>query len=159
MEKVFPRDNEIGSPQVFMREHGRGRVVYFPWDVDRTFWEVLCVDHRKLLANAVAWANREEQPVTVSGPGMLDVTAWRQKESIAIHLVNLTNPMAMKGPFRELIPVGEQKVSVRLPAGAKGGKIRLLAADKSVKAARSGPTLTITVPSVLDHEIVAIDLA
>jgi hypothetical protein len=158
MEKVFPRDNEIGSPQVFMREHGRGRVVYFPWDIDRTFWDVLCVDHGKLLANAVAWANREEQPVTVSGQGMLDVTAWRQKESIAIHLVNLTNPMAMKGPFRELIQVGEQKVSVRLPAGAKAGRIRLLAADKGVKAARSGSTLTITVPSVLDHEIVAIDL-
>ena len=84
----------------------KGRVVYFPWDIDRTFWEVLCVDHGKLLRNAVNWATNEEPVVTVTGPGVLDVTVWEQKNSMTIHLVNLTNPMMMKGPFRELIPVG-----------------------------------------------------
>ena len=58
----------------------------------------------------------EEPPVRVYGPGMLDVTVWRQAASMTVHLVNLTNPMMMKGPFRELIPVGEQRVVVRLPA-------------------------------------------
>ena len=28
--------------EVYLRESGMGRVVYFPWDIDRTFWEVLC---------------------------------------------------------------------------------------------------------------------
>ena len=47
---------------------------------------------------------------------------------MTVHLVNLTNPMMMKGPFRELIPVGEQQVVVRLPAGAKATKVHLLVA-------------------------------
>ncbi len=54
------------SPQVFLRETGKGRVVYFPWDIDRTFWEVLSVDHLKLLRNAVAWATNEDPPVDAS---------------------------------------------------------------------------------------------
>ena len=58
------------------------------------------------------------RPCEVTGPGVLDVTAWRQAGSMTVHLVNLTNPMMMKGPFRELIPVGEQQVVVQLPAGA-----------------------------------------
>ena len=33
-------------------------MVYFPWDADRTFWEVLDVDHAKLLRNAVLWATK-----------------------------------------------------------------------------------------------------
>ena len=99
-----------------------GRVVYFPWDIDRIFWEVLAVDHGILLRNAVRWATNEEPPVQVTGPGVLDVTAWRQKASMTVHLVNLTNPMMMKGPFRELIPVGEQQVVVRLPEGRKAQK-------------------------------------
>ena len=34
-------------------------------DIDRTFWEVLTVDHGKLLRNAVIWATNEEPVVTV----------------------------------------------------------------------------------------------
>ena len=30
-------------------------------------------------------------------------------------MVNLSNPMLMKGPVRELIPIGEQQVRMRLP--------------------------------------------
>ena len=135
-----------------------GRVVYFPWDIDRTFWEVLCVDHFKLLRNAVEWATDEPPVVEVTGPGVLDVTLWRQKNSMTVHLVNLTNPMMMKGPLREFISVGEERVRVRLPEGARPRRVHLLAAEKTVRTGRDGRFLTLTVPSILDHEIVAIDL-
>jgi hypothetical protein len=158
MEKVFPRVEKTDIAQVFLREAGQGRVIYFPWDIDRTFWEVLSTDHGRILRNAVAWANNLESPVTVTGPGILDVTVWQQKNSFTIHLVNLTNPMLMKGPIRELIPVGEQKVLFRLPDGLHAKKIHLLAADKTPQVRRDGSKLTITVPMILDHEVVAIDV-
>ena len=159
MEKVYPRVPKTDIPQVYLREPGQGRVVYFPWDIDRTFWEVLCVDHFKLLRNAVTWATHEDPMVTVTGPGVLDVTLWRQKQSLTVHLVNLTNPMMMKGPVRELIPIGEQTVRLRLPDGMRAKQVQLLAADKAARVKRSGPYLNVTVPSILDHEVVAIDLA
>jgi hypothetical protein len=157
MEKVYPRVPRTEVPEVYLREPGLGRVVYFPWDIDRTFWEILSVDHFKLLRNAVTWATNEELPVSVTGPGVLDVTVWRQKSSLTIHLVNLTNPMMMKGPVRELIPVGQQKVRVALPAGMQPRKVHLLAAKKSPHIHRSGRYLKISVPTILDHEVVAID--
>ena len=148
----------MGSARDSDAPRSAGRVIYFPWDIDRTFWEVLAPDHFKLLRNAVVWATNEEPPVTVIGPGVLDVTVWRQKTSLTVHLVNLTNPMMMKGPVRELIAVGEQKVRVRLPEGARVRRIRLLAAGKTVRGERSGPYLSCTVSSILDHEVAAIDL-
>ena len=158
MEQVFPRVATTDVSQVFLREIGKGRVIYFPWDIDRTFWEVLSADHGKLLRNAVEWATNEEPQIAVTGPGVLDVTVWRQKNSMTVHLVNLTNPMMMKGPVRELIPIGPQRVRLRLPEGAKVRRVRLLAAGTSPKVDRSGRSLTLTVPSILDHEVVAIDL-
>jgi hypothetical protein len=158
MEMVYPRVEKTGVAQVFLRDEGKGRVVYFPWDIDRTFWEVLSADHGKLLRNAVEWATNEEPPVTVTGAGILDVTAWKQKNSFTVHLVNLTNPMMMKGPIRELIPISEQKVRIRLPDGLRAKKIHLLAADKSPRVQHSGSEVTVTVPSILDHEVVAIDV-
>ncbi|OHB81424.1 MAG: hypothetical protein A2W31_18400 [Planctomycetes bacterium RBG_16_64_10] len=158
MEKVYPRVPETDIPQVYARELGQARVVYFPCDIDRTYWEVLSPDHLKLLRNAVVWATDEEPPVTVTGPGVLDVTVWQQKDSVTVHLVNLTNPMMMKGPLRELIPVSEQHVRVRLPEGKQAQAVRLLAADCMLPVDQSGSRLTVAVPSILDHEVVAIDL-
>jgi hypothetical protein len=159
MEKVYPRAASTDIAQIFLRSFpGGGRVVYFPWDIDRTFWEVLCIDHFKLLRNAVEWAMNEPPVVEVNGPGVLDVTVWRQKNSMTVHLVNLTNPMMMKGPIREFIAVGEQKVHLQVPNGARVRKARLLAADKTLRVDRAGQRLSVVVPSILDHEVIAIDL-
>jgi Hypothetical glycosyl hydrolase 6/Beta-galactosidase trimerisation domain len=158
MEKVYVRQPRTDVPQVFLREAGPGRVAYFPWDVDRTFWEVLAVDHLKLMRNAVAWATNEELPASVAGPGVLDVTVWRQKDSLTVHLVNLTNPMMMKGPVRELLPIGEQRVRVRVPDGLRAKQVRLLVAGTAPTFRQSGEWLETTVPSVRGHEVVAIDV-
>jgi hypothetical protein len=130
----------------------------YPRDIDRTFWEVLSVDHLRLLHNAFNWATNEEPVVTVTGPGVLDLTVWQQKDSLTVHLVNLSNPMMMKRPARELIPVGEQKVRLRLPDGLRAQKVRLLAADRILPIERFGQFVSVVVPSILDHEVVAIDL-
>ena len=165
MEKVFTATPRTDVPQVFLREiagpdGATGRVVYFPWDIDRTFWEVLDVDHGKLLRNAVAWATNEAAPVTVTGQGVLDVAVWRQKSSLTVHVVNLTNPMMMKGPIRELIAVGEQRVRVRVPEGwrVRAGAVRLLVANGVPEFRQTGEWLEVAVPSILDHEVVAVEL-
>jgi hypothetical protein len=158
MEHVFPRVARTDDRQVYLRDLGRSRVVYFPGDIDRTFWEVLSADHGRLLANAVDWACNEERPVTVAGPGLLDVTVWRQKDSLTVHLVNFTNPMAMKGPFREFVPVGPLTVRVRLPEGRRARRVQLLSAGMVPTAAEAAGALTVTIPAVRDHEVVAVDL-
>jgi len=158
MEKVYPRVLKTDVPALYVRELGKSRIVYFPWDIDRIFWEVMCFEHGQLLRNAVLWAADEERPATVAGPGILDVTVWRQKESMTVHLVNLTNPMMMKGPFREFIPVAEQKVRIRLPEGKKAKKVQLLVAGKRPHFEQANGAVSLVVPTILDHEVVAIDL-
>ena len=158
MEMVYPRVPKTDIAEVYLREIGKSRIVYFPWDIDRTFWEVLAMDHGRLLRNAVEWAANEEKPVTVSGAGVLDVTVWRQEESMTVHLVNLTNPMMMKGPFREIFPIANQEVKVRLPQGKKARKTQLLVAGGLPQVQEAAGYLTLTVPSIDVHEVVAIDL-
>ena len=159
MEDVYPRVPKTDIPMVYCAEHGKGRVVYFPMDLDRTFWEVLASDHLCLLRNAVQWAMNEPQPVRVDGKGLLDVALWRQKASITAHLVNLTNPMSMKGPYREIFPVGPFDVSVQLPAGAKVAGVKLLTAGRPAPHTIQQGRVRVQVPRVEVHEIVAIDLA
>jgi hypothetical protein len=158
MEEVFPRTAKTDIPGVHLRESGRNRVVYFPWDIDRTFWEILSPDHGSLMRNAVKWAFVESLPVIVKGGGMLDVAVWRQKDSVTIHLVNLNNPMTMKGPLREFIPSPPQTVAIDLPDGRKARKVQLLVSGRQPRVIEVGGNLSLTIESILDHEVIAIDL-
>jgi hypothetical protein len=157
MEEVFPRSAQTREPGVYLREAGRSRIVYFPFDLDRTFWEVLDADHGKLLRNAVLWASNEAQPVSVKGPGVLDISIWAQKDSMTVHLVNLTNPMMMKGPVREIIPVPGQSLSIRVPPGKRPGKAHLLVAERDVPYRQNGDRLELEINSIGLHEVVALD--
>ena len=159
MEEVFPRPAARNEAGVFIREIGRGRVVYFPWDVDRTFWEVLDVDHGKLLGNAVRWATNEPAPVSVKGAGVLDLSIWRQKNSLTVHLVNLTNPMMMKGPLREIIPVSRQQVRILIPNSQHIAKVHLLVAKQSIPYRQDKDSIDLEIPAIDLHEVIAIDFA
>ena len=157
MEKVYPRTERTDVSCLYLRKSA-GRVAYFPFDIDRTFWEVLSGDHLKMMRNTVLWANEEAPVIEVDGPGLLDVTVWRNPGSITVHLVNLTNPMAMKGPYRDFFPVGEQKLRLTLSKDVRVKQARLLVGEKTIDVERSGSVVTLTVPSILDHEVVALEL-
>jgi hypothetical protein len=69
----------------------------------------------------------------------------------------MTNPMAMKGPYRDFFPIGAQTLKLNLPSDIHVKYARLLVADKNIAMERSGSSLTLIVPSILDHEVVAVD--
>ena len=158
MEDVYPRVEDTDIREIYLREVGKGRVVYIPGDIDRTFWQMLNTDHGKLLQNAINWALNEDPVVSVEGPGVIDVTAWRQKSSMAVHLVNLTNPMMMKGPFREFFPI-EAKVSIKIPDNKKVTAVRLIAAQQTPKFEVIKGRVVLSIPKIVDHEIIGLDLA
>ena len=158
MEEVYPRQVRTDKPEVYLRQVGSARIVYFPWDIDRLFWEVLNPDLGRLFANAVRWATDEPLPVIVTGPGLVDVTCWRQAGSLTVHLVNLTNPMTMRGPYRELLPIGEQHLQVRLPENYQVGQVGLLKAQRQPEWFEHQGWVHLSIPGILDHEVVAIDL-
>ncbi len=159
MEEVYVRPVEQKQSGVFMREFGRGRVIFFPWDIGRTFWDVLAVDHGRLLRNTILWASRGSIPISVHGPGVLDVAIWEQRHSMTLHLVNLTNPMMMKGPVREIIPMPGQTVRIKIPPGRAVKDVHLLVAKSKVEYALRDSLVELNLPSIGLHEVVAVDYA
>jgi hypothetical protein len=148
MEEVYARDVP-DAPAVVTREFSSGgRVVYFGFNLGSLFWESLQADHGTLIANAVRWALGDESHVSVEGPGLIDVAVRQNSTGIAVSLVNLTNPMAMRGPIRETIPVGPQRVRVRLPEGIANVRGRLLVADQDIEVDHQGGVATIDVAGV-----------
>ncbi len=158
MEDVYPRIEATDTPELYLSEKGKGRVAYFPGDLDRSFWQIMSTDHSRLLRNTIRWALNEDPIVGVQAAGVIDVAVWRQKDSMTVHLVNLTNPMMMKGPFRELLPV-DARVKINIPNDKKVTGVHLLMSGATPEFQNRAGVLTLQVPSIMDHEIVALDLA
>jgi hypothetical protein len=157
MEHVYPRFEDTDIRELYLRETGKSRIAYFPGDIDRTFWQIMSTDHGKLLNNTIRWALNEEPVAEVNGPGVIDVTVWRQENSMTVHLVNLTNPMMIKGPFRELIPI-QAEVTVKIPEGLKPSGVQLLVNGLKPKYELKENKLTVSTSYIYDHEIIGIDL-
>jgi Hypothetical glycosyl hydrolase 6 len=159
MEEIYPRTPRTDIPEIYLRTvRGKGRVVYFPGDLDRTFSLTMLSEHGTLLRNMVDWASGEPRPVTIEGPGVVDFAYWKQDNSVTVHIANITNPMMLRGPMRELIPIGQQAVTIQLPKGAKPRRARLLVAGLTVPMKVEGQSVSVTIPKIVDHELVAIDL-
>ncbi len=157
MEHVYPLEPETNICGLYLNDNGNSRIAYFPGDIERTYWQVMSTDHLKLLQNTIRWALNEEPVVEVNGPGVIDVTVWRQKYSMTVHLVNLTNPMMMKGPFREFIPVGAQ-VRIKIPDGTRPKEVHLLIKGIKPEYKNKEGYVSLDVAQIMDCEIIGIDL-
>ena len=54
MEQVYPRVPHTDEPEVYLGEFGKGRVIYFPWDIDRTLLGSALDRSRQTARNAAA---------------------------------------------------------------------------------------------------------
>ncbi|MVA74472.1 family 10 glycosylhydrolase [Auraticoccus sp. F435] len=129
MEEVYPRPG-TARPAVVARTHpSGGRTVHLAFDIGHIYWDALQSDHGRLIANAVGWALGEQGAgVRVEGAGLVDVAVRTGTDEVAVAVVNLTNPMAMRGQNRETIPLPPQTVSVRLPDGVRTAEAELVVA-------------------------------
>lgn len=126
MEEVYPRGG-ADDPAVVTRVHASGaRTVYIALNIGEVYWEALQSDHGRLIGGAVRWALGDDPMVEVTGRGMVDLAVQKGERELSVTVVNLTNPMTMRGQFHELLPLADQTVRVRVPDGVSSVRASLL---------------------------------
>jgi Hypothetical glycosyl hydrolase 6/Beta-galactosidase trimerisation domain len=154
-EMVFPRTPRTDEAAIAITESG-GRVVYFPGDVDRSFWRSGNPDLGLLLASALRWATRGRAPVSVAGEGVAELFAWETEPGFAVHVLNYNNPNMLRGWFRRNYAIGPQRVRMELPEGTRIGRVRALAAEADLSYRQNGSVVEFVIPRVEDYEIAAL---
>jgi hypothetical protein len=67
--------------------------------------------------------------------------------------------MMMKGPIREIIQLPGQSARIKLPPGKEAKKVRLLVSGLEPQVRRTSSHISLPLPPIGVHEVVAIDLA
>src|SRR5262249_58283757 len=109
-EIAYQEESKTNEPAVVLQDNGKSRVAYFSGDIERTLWISGQTDLSRLLRNTINWILHGEHPVSVEGPGLVEIFAWETEPGYALHVLNYTNPNTHRGWYREFYPIGEQKI-------------------------------------------------
>lgn len=157
-EMVWTQNDHTDLPGLVLNERtGYGRVAYLPADIDRRYARENIADLGNLLGNLIHWAAKNDLPLSVEGPGLIDANYYRQPNRAIVHLVNLTNTNTWRGPVEELIPVGPIKIGVKLPEGVSGKSLRLLVANQKPAITLANGWAHFELSSIRDHEVAVIE--
>ncbi len=156
-EMVYPRIRQTEEPAAIFRQQGSSRIVYFPGDVGRSYWRSGNPDLSKLLINAVRWIlNQAVAPASVQGNGLLETFAWETEPGFALHILNYSNPNALRPFVSQLYPVGPLQAVVQVPRDRKIISVRALRVGKNLPFRNVEGSVKFEVPSVEDYEVVAL---
>jgi len=157
-ETAWMREPRTSVPGLVLRElPNRTRLAFVPADLDRRYAREHLPDHARLLANLVRWACRDELPLEVKGPGLLDCHLYLQPGRLILHIVNLTSPGAWRFPVQEILPVGPLAVRVRLPEAIRPTRGRWLVSAQPVPVSVNKGWAEVRLRSLADHEVLVIE--
>ena len=156
-EKAWMREPKTDIPGVIVNERANGsRVAFIPADIDRQFGRMNLPDHAQLLINAIKWTAKDNLPLKVDGTGFIDCHLYKQRNSLVLHILNLTNSATWRQPIHELISVGPFKVKIKLPSEVIGRNVKSLVSNQSVKANLAKGWVEFDVKNILDHEVMVV---
>jgi len=155
-ELAYPPESHTNEPAVVLREVGASRIVYFPGDIERTYWLTGHGDLLRLMHNTIRWITGDERVVSVDGDGFVELFAWETGPGYAVHVLNYTNPNAHHGWMDAVYPLGPQTVSLKLPPGVWAKSVELLVAEQTVPFRVEDEVLRFVIPRVGDYEVAAI---
>lgn len=133
-----------------------GRVAFLPAEIDKQFGRYNLPDHGNLLENLVRWAVKDNIPLAVEGPGLVDFHLYHQSNRLILHVVNLTSAATWRAPIHEFIKIGPLNVKVKLPEGVSGRRLRTLVSDQKISPSVRNGYAEFVIASVLDHEVLVL---
>jgi Hypothetical glycosyl hydrolase 6 len=157
-EMVFPRILHTQEPAAVFSKVGRGHVAYFQGDICRTSWTSGNTDLSRLLRESIGWLlSGSKAPLTVKGPGLIEVFAWETEPGFAIHILNYTNPNMSRPALRRFYPAGPFDVTFQVPPGRNVARACALRAGRAVPFRRNTSELTLRTPAVSDYQVIVLE--
>ena len=131
----------------------KGRVVYFPAEVDKFYWRRKMSDHRELLESAVLWALGTPSPLQTDAPGLVELTVYEKDKHLFVHFVNAVGRVPLDG----IVEVHNIKTSLALPRQTAIRRASALLAGNQLRFDVRNGRVEFTLPRLGAYEVVALE--
>jgi hypothetical protein len=165
--RAFTYGNDVAPgavtefPAILTHGFGKGRSVYFAGDVTGAYGKFGDPSLRKLLRNAVRWANGSALPLETDAPLAVEVRCYVQGKRYVVHLMNYTTSQLrlwddVGGPAaEEAVPVRD--ISIRLHTGWQPSKAYLASSKQALPIKFENGTVSVRVPKLDVFELLILE--
>ncbi len=152
-EKVFTDKVETDKPGLLMREVGRGRIVYLPWDAGALYYRYSSHNHAALLADLIDHLLPAKRQLQTKAHPLVEITVMRQarRNRLLVHFVNLTG----HSQTAYFDPVPMRDLPVRLAADFR--KARWVGPERELAVRREGRFGEFTLPELAGYAVVVLE--
>lgn len=155
--RIFHENDTVtsGEPAAVIVPHGRGSVVFVPFDLGEHYFAIETSRCRRLV-KAILAATLPDPLVTVSGSRYADVAVTENDEETFLHLVNSSGPQFDRRVwvFDEILPIGP--LVCELDAPRAPASVTLEPGARPLDFTVQGTRLSIDVPRIDIYDIVRI---
>lgn len=118
--EMFPVIEKGDRAVLYCTKIEKGEVVYFAGGLGTMMWKNDLADYSTILEKMIYPDSSELRPLTTDAPSTVNVTAFRIKSGIAVHLVNGTG----KTPLDRVVAVGPIRIRLQ---GTTAKRVKLYA--------------------------------
>jgi len=151
--EFFPVLEKGDRAVVYSTKIEEGEVVYFAGGLGTMMWKNDLPDYTTILEKMIYQDSSKGRPLTTNAPGTVNVTAFRIKSGITVHLVNGTG----KTPLGRVVPVGPIRIRLK---GTNGKRAKWYSPgnepDLLESRSRSGYTET-TIPRLEAYGLIVVE--
>jgi hypothetical protein len=151
--ELFPVLEKGDRPVLYSTKIDKGQVVYFAGGLGTMMWKNDLPDYSAILEKMIYPDSSERRPLTTDAPGTVNITAYRIKSGITVHLVNGTG----KTPLDRIVPVGPIRIRLQ---GTTGKRVKWYAPGEESglleSRSRSGYTEAI-IPKLEAYGLVVVE--
>jgi hypothetical protein len=151
-EKVHVDWKDTTKPGVILRDYGKGRVAYVPWDVGGLYYRHSSPGHSGLMADLIDHLLGSRQLKSNAHP-LVEITLMSQpgRKRTLVHLINLSGHSGTA--YFPAVPMRDIAVEVR----GSLRRARAMALDRELPLDAEGGYQRFVVPSLERYEVVVLE--
>ncbi len=139
---------DTDAPGLILRDHGKGRVAWLPWDIGALYYRHSSQAHAGLLRDLIDHLLPRGRQLKTSAHPLVEIALMRQPDRHLVHFVNLSGHS--QTAYFDAVPMSQIRVQV---AGAFRSA-KLAGTGKDLAVSRTGDYLEFTLPALAQYELV-----
>jgi len=139
---------DTDAPGLILRNYGRGRVAWLPWEIGKLYYLHSSQAHAGLLRDLVDHLLPDGRQLKTSAHPLVEIVLMRQGDRHLVHFVNLSGHS--QTAYFDAVPMRQ----IRVQVAGRFRSARALRSGSSLPVSQTGPYAGFTLPELGGYELV-----